>query len=328
MKKHLKNPPRLEGERPTPEELRKIEESDKAENDVLVERSSRIDWLHKLCQHPPLSPEETNRLAHLAQRQPPDLAARNRLIRCNMRLVVKLAHRARYQCRHLTFDDLVQEGALGLVRAVELYDPSRGFRLSTYATWWIRNAITRVIADQNREIRLPAHIYGALNRLRKAGEGLIEEEAARKTKLSVKRVYMARFAGFLRRVSLDAPAGANNYMAWGDVLPSETALPPDHNLERLALLRLLAALPARERAVMLLRLGDVTLKDGGERLGLTRERIRQIEEKVIERMRTDRHAELASRISVDDAARLIAKELAALFPGNEAGFRKRAGETV
>jgi len=332
MKKHLKNPPRLEGEAPTPEELRKIEASDRAENDVLAEGSPRINWLHKLCQHPILSPEETNRLARLAQKKPPDIAARNRLIRCNMRLVIKLAHRVRYQCRHLAFDDLVQEGVLGLARAVERYDPSRGFRLSTYATWWIRHVMTQIIADQNREIRLPVHVLEKLPRLRKLDDELgghaSDEELARRTGMRVTTVAGLQTARREYMVSLDAPVGENQDSTLGDFIALETAALPDCNLERLALFRLLAALPARERAIMLLRLGDVTLEEVGERFELTRERIRQIEEKTVELMRTSRHTELASRISVDDAARLIAKEVAKLFPGNEAGFWKRAEEMV
>ncbi|MEK7516679.1 MAG: sigma factor-like helix-turn-helix DNA-binding protein, partial [Patescibacteria group bacterium] len=185
----------------------------------------------------------------------------------------------------------------------------------------------RAIADRDREVRLPVHMHEALSRLRKAGEGLTDEEAAHETGLSVRKVRGARFAGSLRRVSLDAPASEDDDgEKFGDFIPSETAASPDHNLDRMALFTLLAALPERFRKIMLLRLSGLSLKAVGKHFDLTRERIRQLEKEAMAQMRTDRYAELASRISMDDASRLVAKEVTELFPGNEAGFWKRAGE--
>ncbi|MEK7516473.1 MAG: sigma-70 family RNA polymerase sigma factor, partial [Patescibacteria group bacterium] len=290
MKKHLKNPPRREEEtEPTAEELHELEK------EIVEDEDKRLDgpfalgerWLARLTRHPILSHEETLVLARRAQGNPPDLAARDRLIRCNMKLVVGIANRRIQWQRHLSLDDLIQEGTLGLIRAIERFDPSLGFHLSTYAIWWIRQAMTRAIADRDREVRLPVHMHEGLSRLHKVDVGLTEEEAAQETGLLVGRVRALRLASTLRRVSLDASAGEDDDRTLYDILPAETA-PPDYNLDRMDLIRFLAALPARERTVMLLRLA-LTLKAVGKHLDLTRDRIRQLEKEAMAQMRTDRY---------------------------------------
>lgn len=330
MKKHLKNPPRREEEtEPTAEELRELEKEIAEDEDKRLDGPFALGerWLARLTRHPILSHEETLALARRARGNPPDLAARNRLIRCNMKFVLGIANQRGKRRHHLSLDDLIQEGTIGLIRAVDKFNPSLGYHLSTYAIWWIRQAMTRAIADRDRDVRIPVHMHDALSRLRKVDAGLTEEEAAQEAGLSVGKVRALRLASTLRRMSLDAPAGEEDDRTLSDILPSET-MPPDHNLDRMALFPLLAALPERFRKIMLLRLAGLSLRVVGKRFDLTRERIRQIEKDAMVQMRTDRHAELASRISVADASRLVAKEVTELFPGNEAGFWKRAGETV
>jgi RNA polymerase primary sigma factor len=223
-------------------------------------------------------------------------ALKRRLIEANLRLVVSIARR--YQHTNVPLLDLVQEGNLGLIKAVDRFQYRRGFKFSTYATWWIRQAITRSIADTGRIVRLPAHAVEALNQIAAATRALaaelerdptVEEIAARTGIPADKATLVIQSAAPL--VSLDAPLVEN--VGLGDFLPAGTASPDAAVVEQDTVRRArraLESLSERERVVLELRYGIVnsrehTLQEIGDRLGLTRERVRQIEKRAMERLR-------------------------------------------
>jgi RNA polymerase primary sigma factor len=225
-------------------------------------------------------------------------AARERFIACNLRLVVSIARR--YQASGLPLLDLVQEGNLGLMRAVEKFEPERGFKFSTYATWWIRQAVTRAIADKGRTIRVPAHVGDAiavLNRVtaelaRHHGREPTVEEVSRASGIAAERIVELR-AAVHDVVSLSAPlAEGDGELA--DLVPDDRAEGPFDvtatRLEQQALATVLARLSEREQRVLELRFGLTggtprTLEDVGREFSLTRERIRQIEAKALTKLR-------------------------------------------
>ncbi|MGQ9586288.1 MAG: sigma-70 family RNA polymerase sigma factor [Anaerolineae bacterium] len=226
--------------------------------------------------------------------------ARDHLIRANTRLVVGVAKR--YRGWGIPFEDLIQEGNIGLMRAVDRFDHEKGYKFSTYATWWIRQAITRALADQGRTIRLPVHIGEEVRRLRQAEEQLSErlgreptlQELAAETGLPTRRIRWLRRVS-RRPVSLETSVGAEeNDSSLADFVADENAPSPTDSaaLEGLReeIRQLLDQLEEREAAVLRLRYGFVdgkphTLKEVGERLGVTRERVRQIEAKALRRLR-------------------------------------------
>ena len=262
-------------------------------------------YLKEIGQVPLLSAEEEQTLARAARAG--DADARRRLSEANLRLVVSVAKR--YAGRGLPFLDLIQEGNLGLMKAAEKFEPDRGFKFSTYATWWIRQSITRAIADQGRTIRIPVHLVEHINRVRKtAGELLRKngreptaEEIAVQLEMEPDRVReLLQLAQ--EPVSLETPVGEEEDAHLEDFIQDEEAgIPVDEagrQLLRRELMSVLKSLTPREERVITLRFGlddgrPRTLEELGKEFNVTRERIRQIEAKALRKLR---HPSRAKRL--------------------------------
>ncbi len=254
-------------------------------------------YLKEIGRVPLLTPEEEIELAiKIAEG---DVQAKKRLSEANLRLVVSIAKR--YLGRGMQFLDLIQEGNLGLIKAVEKFDYTKGFKFSTYATWWIRQAITRAIADQARTIRIPVHMVETINKVKKVSTQILHEkghepsseEIAEKLDISVEKVReIVRVAQ--EPVSLETPIGEEEDSHLGDFIPdSDTPAPADeasHALLKEQLEEVLATLTPREAKVLRLRFGledgkSRTLEEVGSEFKVTRERIRQIEAKALRKLR-------------------------------------------
>jgi RNA polymerase primary sigma factor len=277
---------------PQPETAKKVE------IDLTVEPSldSLRLYLRSIGRVNLLTAEQEVLLARRIERG--DMSAKQQMIEANLRLVVSIAKS--YLGRGLTFLDLIQEGSMGLIRAVEKFDYRRGYKFSTYATWWIRQAITRAIADKGRTIRIPVHMVEKLNKVVHVERQLVQQlgreptpgEIAVELETTVREVRdVLRMAQ--QPISLEKPIGEEEESELGDFVEDQTAESPfeqaAEHLRRENLRRALAALPEREREVIEMRFGLVgerpyTLEEVGRAFNVTRERIRQIENHTLKKL--------------------------------------------
>jgi len=283
---------------------REQEESTYVNGDLAVATTDALQlFLNEAGRWPLLTKEEEVELAKLVERG--DLEAKERMINSNLRLVVSIAKR--YQGHDLSLLDLIQEGIIGLIRAVEKFDWRRGFKFSTYATWWIRQAVQRGVANKSRTIRIPVHIVDREQKIARAerllapklGRQPTDEEIAKQAKLPLKQLREVRQAA--RAItSLDRPIGTEGDSAFGDLLPAEGTTPEEElsvSLEQEVLHRAVGELPEREQEVLKRRYGlngdrdPASLEAIGKELGLTRERVRQIEASALERLAVNREIE-------------------------------------
>ena len=254
-------------------------------------------YLKEIGQYNLLTPEREKKLAEL--KKAGDEKAKNTLIECNLRLVVSIAKK--YIGHGLALLDLIEEGNLGLIRGIEKFDPDMGFKLSTYVTWWIRQAVSRAIADQGKTIRIPVHMHETINKLSKVRKKLttdLGKEPTIKQIAKAMKMDEAKVEEIMQKaldpVSLDKPVGEEDDSIVADFIADQNVISPELNAERVMLKEkigeLLKKLKDRERKVLELRFGIVddrprTLEEVGKELNVTRERIRQIEDKALKKLR-------------------------------------------
>ncbi len=277
------------------------DEEDTASQEQLLEGVASTDpireYLKEIGSIPLLTQEQEQDLAK--RKYEGDADAGKKLVEANLRLVVSIAKR--YTGRGMSFLDLVQEGNIGLMKAVEKFDYTKGYRLSTYATWWVKQSVTRALADQSRTIRLPVHMVEAVNRIRKAQRTLAvklgrepsNEEIGKEVGMSEKRVTeLMQSSG--DTVSLETPVGDEDGSNLGDFVADDSNASTEEKAESVFLReeieQMLQGLNPREREVIILRFGlesghPMTLEEVGKRFKVTRERIRQIETAALRKLR-------------------------------------------
>ena len=277
------------------------EEGKNATQEQLLEGVASTDpireYLKEIGSIPLLTQEQEQDLAK--RKSEGDAEAGKKLVEANLRLVVSIAKR--YTGRGMSFLDLVQEGNIGLMKAVEKFDYTKGYRLSTYATWWVKQSVTRALADQSRTIRLPVHMVEAVNRIRKAQRALAvklgrepsNEEIGKEVGMSEKRVTeLMQSSG--DTVSLETPVGDEDGSILGDFVADDSNASTEEKAESVFLReeieQMLQGLNPREREVIILRFGlesghPLTLEEVGKRFKVTRERIRQIETAALRKLR-------------------------------------------
>jgi len=261
-------------------------------------------YLRNISRHKLLTGPEEIQLARQARTG--DKAASNKLIQSNLRLVVSIAKK--YMGRGMSMSDLIQEGTFGLMRAVEKYDPERGFRFSTYASWWIRQSVTRAIAEQSRTIRLPVHLLDLKAKIRRAVRELSDktggqrpslDEIANHIGVKTAQVYNALYAE-KKLLSLDLKVGEDGDTSLTELLEDEVTERPDESAEKRLLTQdvshMLEQLHPNEQAVLKLRFGlnggvPRTLEESSRVLGFSRERVRQLECKALKKLRNSKNTE-------------------------------------
>ncbi|NUN92605.1 MAG: RNA polymerase sigma factor RpoD/SigA [Verrucomicrobiae bacterium] len=260
------------------------------------EGSLRI-YLREIAQTALLTRSEEIALAKRIRKG--DASARTHMIQANLRLVVKIAHD--YANLGMPIEDLISEGNIGLMKAVERFDPHRGVKLSTYAAWWIKQSIKRALANQSKTIRLPVHVVDKLSRIRKVavkmadvlGREPTDEELSEEMGIPRHKISQLKTVS-LRPSSLDAPVGDDDRAAFGEIVADESALDPSEMLRDKALrkdvLEILEELDERERAILVARFGldgekPLTLEVIGKKFKVTRERIRQIQNLALRKIR-------------------------------------------
>ena len=289
------------------EMLLEEEEEDSDEEIILTESARDSDtgnvtdpihmYLKEIGQVPLLTPEQAIELAKRVEEG--DKEAKRKLEEANLRLVVSIAKH--YTGHGMSLMDLIQEGSLGLIRAVEKYDYKKGFRFSTYATWWIRQSITRAIADQGRTIRIPVHMVENINKVNRSARDLVQklgrdpttEELAQETHMPVERIREIQRIS-REPVSMETPVGDEEDSSLGDFIRDDTTPHPADEAARTMLREqireILSDLTEREQQVLRLRYGldddrSRTLEEVGRQLNVTRERIRQIEAKALRKLK-------------------------------------------
>ena len=299
-------------EDPDDDALSKVEEDEEENKEKKLVYSPSLSgsedpvhlYLKEIGNYPLLTIEEEVSLAKRIENG--DEEAKNILAESNLRLVVSIAKK--YVGRGLSFLDLIQEGNLGLIKAVEKFDYTKGFKFSTYATWWIRQAITRSIADQSRTIRIPVHMSEIINRTYRASRNLLqtlgreptEQELAEEVNLPIEKVREVLKISS-DPVSLDTPIGEEDDSHLGDFIKDEAVMGPEeaasYSILKDQISKLLDTLTEREQRVLILRFGlsdgrTRTLEEVGKEFNVTRERIRQIEAKALRKLRHPSRAKM------------------------------------
>jgi RNA polymerase primary sigma factor len=275
-----------------------------SEINLMVDNSTKM-YMREMGNIPMLTPEEEKRYAELAALGDP--VAKNKLVESNLRLVVSVAKH--YIGCGVSFQDLIQEGNIGLIKAVDKYDLGRGFRFSTYATWWIKQTISRAITDQNRLIRIPAHMTETINKIKKVSRELtlsLQKEPSFKDiadALGISEKELIEINQYMNSISsLDTPLDEGDGDDTVESLIADTkAIDPEENCEQADMLatinKVLATLSDREAEILCLRFGlnghqAMTLEEVGEYEGLTKERIRQLEIKALQKLRNPNRSKL------------------------------------